>query len=320
MGSLVAFDAPSASPMDKADACAAVRVTSSTWLELFFVSKLVSLRPPKSGMRNILKEGALVAHIDSRWYHIALCYLQPRRPTFVRMELAPRPVWNMMCVVPVLTHDKRLECLSEIDAVEEWDKEGTLTCRLFRFVAFNRAISPYYPTARLTIEPLDTLSGDNPFTFWQGRVFEEEKAAGKQRAQERAAARRALRLEQPHPRGPRSSNPLFTAERVVPRPPQGRSEMLALPPVPEDAETRSPRDEPEPLIVDGDDTLEADLAAAFEAVEWGYDDDDDDAKEHDGVVEDVHAALLGSASEPPAPSEEPCLNQSSGRVLSLFLI
>ena len=196
-----------------------------------FAAAIASRCPKDSLMRKLLQSSFLVVSVQSLWYHIAICYLQPRRPTFVKMTKRSELIWGREVVDPVLAPGTtQFEHWSEVDFIEQFDLEGPVKCALYRFVTFERRFQPWFPSARLTIEPLD-----GPFAFWKGREQEVADANARAAAAERRRSRRQNKTRSsilpPGPgdegdgRAPGTTPAATRATRQAPKPPQG----LALP-------------------------------------------------------------------------------------------
>ena len=90
-------------------------------------------------MRKLLQSSSLVVNVQTHWYHIAICYLNPRRPTFVRMTKRSELIWGREVVDPVLVPGTtQFEHWSEVDFIEKFKLEEPVECVLYRFVTFER--------------------------------------------------------------------------------------------------------------------------------------------------------------------------------------
>ena len=186
-----------------------------------FANKIAQLCSPKgSHMRKLLQGSWLVVEIEGVWYHIALCYLRPRRPTFIRMEMdSSRLAWGRQVVAPCLVGKKFL-CQSEVDVAESWDLNEAVTCKLFRLVSLDSPVDDFTPAAKLPIEPCDPAS----FVFWQGSTREMELyRAEVQKEQRKKRALVVAGEHQPHAKRTRTQfqvkavrRPMDVVEEEIP--------------------------------------------------------------------------------------------------------
>ena len=123
-------------------------------------------------------------------------------------------IWEREVVDPVLVPGStQFEHLSQVDFIEKFKLEEPVECVLYRFVTFERTFKPWFPSARLTIEPLGS-----PFAFWKGREQEVADAKARAAAAERRRSRRENKTKRPiSPQGPEDKG---VGTRQPPKPPQ----------------------------------------------------------------------------------------------------
>ena len=121
-------------------------------------SELTKLTQPKnSQLRQDLKAGKFVIHLDGFWLHIAIMYLNPRRPTFVQMELMADRIGGRRVVRPKLDESGRLKCLTDIEAMSLLDLTKPLDVEFFKFVVLKKSLSEFCGIDRLLLEHIDGM-------------------------------------------------------------------------------------------------------------------------------------------------------------------
>ena len=115
-------------------------------------------------------------------------YLNPRRPTFLAMELRDETAWGYPMVKPLFKSDGSPQILTDSEAFSLLPLDAPLSCHLFKLVTFNVPMKPWYPCRKLTIQPLDSVLSnfENPMNFWKGKAA--ELAAEQEREKKRKAA------------------------------------------------------------------------------------------------------------------------------------
>ena len=139
------------------------------------------------------------------FFHVAICYFRPKRPTFTRVRLAPDLVWNHRHVLPVKKPCGAVDALIDVALLEELTLTQPLTMQLHKLIVFDRYnYKPYEPSARLTIDDLHKHLDCIPesIQWWPGSdealaIFHKE--SDKKRAvEERRKAREHAGEKQDH--------------------------------------------------------------------------------------------------------------------------
>ena len=150
--------------------------------------------PAKSKSRKQLMASKVLLEVRGVFWHLALMYLRPQRPTVFKMRRGDE-AYGRPTVVPELSSDGLPRPLRVVDMVREWDLESTLAMRLYVFVGFDNIQRPWIPSRRLTYEPLETAldgSGDG-IMFWKGDSAERDDELEKERRKRLEAERRQAR-------------------------------------------------------------------------------------------------------------------------------
>ena len=185
---------------------------------------IARLMPAKSLERRWGKRGFVVVKLGSSFYHLSLLYLNPRRPTFSKMDLSDDWFQGRRVVVPVSTGDKEFAHVHDFEAVEQMgDLSGPLQVTLFKLVSFKVLLPNWLPAKKLTIEKWERASAKattREFQFWKGEAVELAEEAKKAEQEKRRREARDLRdaLGIPHPkRAPRRKS--HPAPKTRSRPP-----------------------------------------------------------------------------------------------------
>ena len=189
-----------------------------------FADVLVPLCPKGSSLRKLLQSSYLLVQISGHCHllHIALCYLNPRRPVFIKMDDNGN-FWGYRAVKPKIRGNGDLILLSDLDAAEEMDLSGPLSFTLLRFVEVDRMFDNWGPAERLIVAPVsEDVLLQNPVRFWDGDE-EEIKREQARRAKERARrARDYQRKKHGEARGSAPRN-VRRNKRPAQRPPRAVS-------------------------------------------------------------------------------------------------
>ena len=120
-------------------------------------------------MRSLLIKGFLVYEIDAHWLHVGIHALNPRRPTFLNMQLRDLIVWGHRVVKPM--YDDHGDCMlqSAMDFCSQLDLTTPKALTIHKLISFKRPIKHWKPDALLTIKQLGAdVIASNPITFWRG--------------------------------------------------------------------------------------------------------------------------------------------------------
>ncbi len=169
--------------------------------------------PPKIFARSLLVRSRLVIETGGSLWQIAIMYLKPVRPTYLQVKQLEGEAYGRRCVAPLQDDDSgkciALRCIHMVDSLP---LESELHCTNYRLVGFDKIMKPWWPSRRLTIEPLDYHCpvSANPFKWWPGRAAVEKEMQDKEDRKRADAARRAARQaageQKTAKRKPRSEN------------------------------------------------------------------------------------------------------------------
>ena len=158
-----------------------------------FTDYLLKLSPAKSQLRQWLIGGWLVIEIDGRFFHIAIMYLRPRRPTFIRMYVVDDDsAWGRRRLEPLFLVSGWPSCATPLEFVSELALDEPLVFRLHKFVHFNRSFAPWAPVKKLTIEAVESAVSEE-HRWWSGAAAELEIFKIRMEAKVADAARRKER-------------------------------------------------------------------------------------------------------------------------------
>ena len=130
-----------------------------------------------------------------------MMYLKPRRPTFTKVGLRDELAWGRKCIVPLKNAHGHLQNMQDFHMLDEHNLNGPQSVTFWKMVHFKKAgrevANPWYPAAKLPIEPLHEHSErkrTSTFLFWQGKEKELELHAKKEEDKKRRDAARRERL------------------------------------------------------------------------------------------------------------------------------
>jgi hypothetical protein len=206
-----------------------------------FGNALVALAPAKTVMRRWLLRGWLVVEIQDIFLHVAMCYLRPRRPTFIRLRVCPDKWRDCTCVEPVLKDTGVPDVVLDVDFMKELSLAGPCDVRFYKFVTFDCTAyaQPWHPSARLTIEGLEhhTDMDSGVRRWWLGEAAEraaeakrmdQKRQADARRAQKRASSSDADAQAAQPPAAPKAKPKTRAMQRPTGAPPAAEEQLVAL--------------------------------------------------------------------------------------------
>ena len=105
------------------------------------------------------RRGFLLLEINNKLYHLSLCYLQPRRPTWLRMKFTGRKMFGREGVEPLFMADGQPDNCLDFEAFDFVDTDRDIAktpmqCTVWKLVSFKRPVHPFVPCKCLCVEPL----------------------------------------------------------------------------------------------------------------------------------------------------------------------
>ena len=144
------------------------------------------LGPKKTMERGFLVSGWLLVRFtgSEAMFHIAICYLRPQRPTFIKGKTGAE-LWHGYNVFqPNVTDSEHWEAKIDIDALKAMNLDEPSTMEVFKFIVLNERAEmdrEWTPSGRLTYEPFNGAVGEGAISWWQGAQKELELEQEKQR-------------------------------------------------------------------------------------------------------------------------------------------
>ena len=171
-----------------------------------FSKALFSLCPSKgTDMRRWLVHGFFVVHfprVDAAklqtFFHIALMYLRPVRPTVIQLHEEGDSLWGrkvLRVVHKEQDDDASLLCLNEVELMQYLDLREKHTFRIFKLVSCSRAVAPFVPGNDLLIDELSKVGpyADAEREWWSGAAEELAKEREREAAKQARDAERRKR-------------------------------------------------------------------------------------------------------------------------------
>ena len=119
---------------------------------------LAALCPKKTVNRRLLVSSSLVLRFhDNTMVHIALMYLRPVRPTYIRLRWQPNDRFFSRQVVHPIVRDNKFDHLSDVDLASLLPYREEVAVTAFKFVAFDKPMARWFPAYKLTIDDLPPL-------------------------------------------------------------------------------------------------------------------------------------------------------------------
>ena len=144
------------------------------------------LGPKKTMERGFLVSGWLLVRFtgSEAMFHIAICYLRPQRPTFIKGKTGAE-LWHGYNVFqPNVTDSDHWEAKIDIDALKTMNLDEPSTMEVFKFIVLNERAEmdrEWSPSGVLTYEPFSGAVGEGAISWWQGAQKELELEQEKQR-------------------------------------------------------------------------------------------------------------------------------------------
>ena len=171
------------------------------------------------------------------WLHVGLLYLNPQRPTYLRLHWLGAGVGGRVKLEAHAHEDGLPETFSDVEAIDQLRSNEPASIRCWRLLSFNRPHVPFAFAREVLVEPLDKscrIPEDNHFCFWRGRDQElaDETRRRMRKAQLRAKAAAQAKAkaaaapppaDHSHGRGNRENR------RAAQRPPDAGLPTYALP-------------------------------------------------------------------------------------------
>ena len=180
------------------------------------MSKMASVCPAKSPARRDLQQGRYVVQLQcGHFYHISICYLNPRRPTYVRCEFRTSCSWGGAAVFPCYLLDGQLQHCTDVEAMKDLNLVEPARCHMWQLRSTARRFDSLRPAARLLVERAEGPR-EADWSFWLGLTeelrLEQERQKEKAQREARARAKRGPDY-QPKARAPR---PVVARNQVSP--------------------------------------------------------------------------------------------------------
>ena len=144
----------------------------------------------QSDARRFLTAGWLLVRLSClplTLLHVAICYLRPRRPTFIKGVTHPELFHGYHCFKPSVSDD-RWEAIIDIALLKTLNLDDASTMEVFKFVVLDQSMGcmemdgGWTPSGRLTYERYFGLRDPTePLVWWQGAQKELELEAEKSR-------------------------------------------------------------------------------------------------------------------------------------------
>ena len=136
-------------------------------------------------------------NVEEHWLHVGIMYLRPERPTFWRLRRNGE-AYGRISLTPVGTACGKPDIVTGVGLVSSLNLDRPMTFELFKLVSFDRRLHPWSPSQNLCVEPLHAhtvLRGEHTYSWWRGRVAEEQLEEERLALQRRAAERRNRRRQ-----------------------------------------------------------------------------------------------------------------------------
>ena len=144
--------------------------------------------PPKTLARRQLQGGRFVLQLQGRYFfHIALMYLNPRRPTFIQCSFRTSCSWGGYAIFPEYDHGSILVARTDVEAMQLLNLRTEASCRIWELTGSSRRFEAFRPAERLTVK-LASEPKSNDFVFYEGPGQELNRAVEERRAKAKRAA------------------------------------------------------------------------------------------------------------------------------------
>ena len=143
-----------------------------------FCRCICKLAPKGSALRTMLCGSSVVVRVNTSpwWWHIALMYLRPRRPTYVQLTWQQDNFLGDLTLLAADLQDEEFKLFVDVDMLAQLDIGAELSFQLFSIIGVNRPCVPFRPSRRILVQRLcDKLPVPENVKFWDGAEKEIDK-------------------------------------------------------------------------------------------------------------------------------------------------
>ena len=193
---------------------------------------LLGMCPSGTPLRIWLLDAYLIVRLQARYFHVALMYLNPRRPTFMEVFL-DRELPGGRIVVNAKLVDGQSTVLNEIELMKSLDLSVPINMTLYKLTSVKKEHQPFVVGNELLATPCEyeQRMQTNNVTFWPGIEAETAERQEQARKAAVAAAKRAAKAKAKAAPVQVDARPQVRPERQRRAPPRDPTLPLLLEPL-----------------------------------------------------------------------------------------